>query len=61
MWSELTEKRNGFRYVLSVLPKRHQKVFINDSVHKVLAIGIYDAAKSTFSTTFIGILGTERS
>ncbi len=34
----------------------HQKVFINDSVYKVSAIGDSNVAKSTFSNAFLASL-----
>ena len=33
-----------------------QKVFINDSVYKVSAIGIFDVAKRCFPNGFLGLL-----
>ncbi len=37
--------------------KRAQKVFINDSVYKVLAIVISDVAEVMFYNGFLGIMG----
>ena len=34
--------------ILTLLPERHQEVFINFIVYTVLAVGIFDVTKSTF-------------
>ena len=56
MASGLTEKHNSFCIILSPLPKRHGKVFINDSVYNVFAIGDSDVGQCMFSNSFLGIL-----
>ena len=46
-----------FMVLFVIFRKMHPKVFINDSVYKIFAIGILDVAKGLFPNGFLDILG----